>query len=214
MRYRSTLWRTRFTLAAAALAAGCAVPAGAGPGAPSPVRGSASTAAASAAAIRGAERPAPLLAPPTVPSTAAADCAPAAGVDPAAALRRAAEVTGLARRDGKILHIRHVDVRQELHQSDRSYAPFFTTTYRRESWVEPATGVQRWTDETSYILSGAIPRREWLADARGVYALRDTAVLPVPAMYPLAAEDRPLEVATVIGEWLAAGDARVLGRCA
>lgn len=196
MRYRSTPW-----LAAAALAAGCAAPGAGGLGGPAPVR-------ASTFAAVGAEQPAP----PPAPTVPRAECTPAGTSDPAAALRRAAEVVGVARLDGRLLRIRHADVRLELHQSDRSYAPFFATVSRRESWVDPAAGVQRWTDETTYI-QNALPPMQWLADARGVYQLRDTAAVPAPGMYPLAAADRPLDVATVLGDWLAAGGARVVGRC-
>ncbi|MBX6364433.1 MAG: hypothetical protein IRZ00_11245 [Gemmatimonadetes bacterium] len=199
MTCRSTPRRSRHGMAAAALAAGLLTVPTAGPAAPAPAFTRSATAAA---AGQGAE------------------CAPAGiarGAEPdtgaAAALRRAAGAIGIARLGGRLLHIRHADVRHELHQSDRTYAPFFATISRRESWIDPAAGMRRWTDETTYIES-QLPRMEWLAGDRGVYLRRDTAVAPAPGMFGLAAADRPLDVATVVAEWLAAGDARVLGRCA
>jgi hypothetical protein len=139
-------------------------------------------------------------------------CAPATGVDPAAILRRAADVTGLSRANGKVLRTSALDVVDNAFESDRMYPPYLVAVTRQEEWLDPATVVARFTSHTT-IAGYDYDVGTTLGDARASYGVRDTTLTPSESAHGSQFETRPLDVWTVLAEWMAAGDVRAEGRC-
>jgi glyoxylase-like metal-dependent hydrolase (beta-lactamase superfamily II) len=166
------------------------------------------------AATPAARAGAPTDTTPSPIRTAGGDerCAPASG-DAAALLARALDETGISRLDGRVVRLRAAEAEVNDFQSDRPYAPFFSTMTAYESWLDPAAGVERSRGRLTYVGQGPMAPIEVLAGARATYVMRDTTLLPLPAYHVRTHRSRPMVAWSVLRDWADAGDARVAGRC-
>ncbi|HEY5061328.1 MAG TPA: hypothetical protein VII52_07310 [Gemmatimonadaceae bacterium] len=139
-------------------------------------------------------------------------CTPASG-DAPAVLRRAAQVIGLSRAAPKVLHVSATDVVRHDYESDRMYPPFLLQTSRIEEWFDPSTGADRIATLESMIGANQFKGPPTLGVRTASYAVRDTGLVPSAALHGQLLTTRPLNVWATVGDWIAAGDARVVGRC-
>jgi hypothetical protein len=141
-----------------------------------------------------------------------ANCKPVSGVDPAAVLRRAADVTGLSRTNGRVLRLSGLDVVDNGYQSDRMYAPSLVAVTRQEEWFEPSTSVARFTSHTTI---GGYDSDDGttIGDARGSYSVGDTSLAPSGETHGSLLQTRPLDPWAVLHDWSSAPDVRAEGRC-
>ena len=155
----------------------------------------------------------PWTAPTAERCVAAADTAGAARAA-RAALDRAWSAAGLDRLGDRVAHVTATDVTQQSFQSDRPYPPYFSMTTRRDVWLDPRTGVERTTSRMEGLGVGSQPALTTLADGRSTYAVRDTAVRPMPPLHLSTLLARPLDAWATLADWRrAASDVRVAARC-
>jgi hypothetical protein len=129
--------------------------------------------------------------------------------DPTALLARAKEAMHLARVGDSIIHYHAAAASEQNYQSDRTYPPFFSAMEAKEAWLDLQTGVERVSTQTTFPGQGPFPAQVTLADATGTFALREQQLTPLPAAF---AQSRYLTPWAVICDWVAAGDARFVGR--
>jgi hypothetical protein len=140
-------------------------------------------------------------------------CKPASG-DAAAVLRRAADALGMTRTDGRVLRVDGTDVITHDYESDRPYAPYLLQATRFTEWFDASTGADRVTTSESMIAGYHYGSSTTLGSRLASYDVRDTALVPSPQLHAQLDATRPLNVWTVVADWLAAGDARVAQTCA
>ena len=138
-------------------------------------------------------------------------CRPVSGVDAHALLERAAARTGLDSAKRNILEVRGYDVRQHAFESDRMYPPYIAEVATLDEWLDPASGVQRTASQTT--IGGYEFGLTTMGDARASYVVRDTGLVPSEAAHGALYETRPLDVWTVLTDWLAASDVRATKQC-
>ncbi|MFN8574748.1 MAG: hypothetical protein U0132_22025 [Gemmatimonadaceae bacterium] len=139
------------------------------------------------------------------------ECRPANGVDPRETLRavRAALVPDAP---GRVLHATGLQSITQDYQSDRSYPPFFSAMGDVELHFDPASGVMRSADRVSYPGYGSPPPLVTLSTGSAVFAVRDTAQVPVEAMFMSTEQARYLNPVAVLSDW-SASSITVTGRC-
>ena len=138
-------------------------------------------------------------------------CQSAPGINAAAVLQTAAGRTGLQRASTTVLKTLGFDVKSHQFESDRTYQPALTEVATLEHWFDPQTGVERVKQRTA--IGGYEYGFEWMGDARGTYVVADTALTPSAETHSGSYETRPLNVWAMLGDWLAAPDVRVEGKC-
>jgi hypothetical protein len=143
---------------------------------------------------------------------ATAACKPASG-DAAGVLHRAADVMGMTRADRRVLRVNGTDIITHDYESDRTYAPYLLQASRFVEWFDPATGGDRVTTSESLIGGNQFAGSTTLGSGSASYSVRDTTVLPSPALHGQLDATRPLNVWAVVADWTAAGDARVTSVC-
>ncbi len=144
--------------------------------------------------------------------TAVPACVPASG-DAQVLLRRAADVTGLTSANGRVFRAHATDVLSHDYESDRMYAPFLIQTTRFDEWFEPATGADRVTTRESAIAGNEFAGVTTVGGRTASFSVRDTVLTPSAELHTQLQTTRPLNVWSVLADWIAAGDARVVERC-
>ncbi len=117
---------------------------------------------------------------------------------PQAVLQKAKSVMGLDRLKKPVFHFYYNEVSLGREQSDRSYAPFFTTATNAEVWYSAQHNVQRM--EQSTIRVGMGPGKNPVVMYNGIgknYFVRDTVYRPFHFEYD------KLNVWMVLLDWLA-----------
>jgi len=138
-------------------------------------------------------------------------CQRTTSADAGALLRRAAENTGFPRSADSVLKISAFDVTEHGFESDRMYPPSLAEVASLEEWFDPMTGAERMTSHST--IGGYDFASVTLGDVHASYAVRDTALVPSEQVHGALYETRPLNVWAMLGDWLAAKDVRVEGRC-
>lgn len=138
-------------------------------------------------------------------------CRPVSGLDAHALLVRAATATGLDTARRTVLEVHGYDVVQHAYESDRTYPPFLAEVQSLDEWFDPASGVQRTTSHST--IAGYEYGLTTIGDERASYLVRDTALVPNPALHGALYQTRPLDVWAVLTDWLEATDVRVAERC-
>jgi hypothetical protein len=128
--------------------------------------------------------------------------------DPSALLARAKDVMRFPRVGQSVIHYRSVAAAEQNYQSDRTYPPFFSAMEVKESWFDPATGVERVSTQTSFP-GGAGPAQVTLTDATRAFASAKDHLNIMPAT---SMQSRYLNPWAVIHDWTASGDARFVDR--
>ncbi len=136
---------------------------------------------------------------------------PPTGANAAAALERAVRVMGVPH-DGSVLHFGSAARTVQNFQSDRTYPPFFSAMQTSETWYDPATRAERARITWLYPRGGA-PARTSITDARSVWLEQKGELREVPAFDPFSRPQREMNPWAVVGDWVEAGDARVVGLC-
>ena len=128
--------------------------------------------------------------------------------DPSAVLARAKEVMRFARANQSLVHYRAVAASEQNYQSDRTYPPFFSAMEVKEVWLDPRSGVERVSTQTTFPGGGPSPPQVSFTDQTRAYALlkEQMRLLPRPSL-----QSRYLNPWNVIADWAAAGDARFAG---
>ena len=145
-------------------------------------------------------------------SSAAADHEPIRSFgaldDPKAILTRAQNVMGLAHAGQSVLHYRAVAAVEQNYQSERTYPPFFSAMQVKETWLDPRSGVERVSVQTTYPGGGPSPAQILLTDANRAFVLSKEQMRLLPRSYM---QSRYLNPWNVIADWTAAGTARFVG---
>jgi hypothetical protein len=140
------------------------------------------------------------------------ECGPApSGTTATEQLDRAMRVMGVPH-DGSILHFTSEGRTVQDFQSDRTYPPFFSAMQTAETWYDPATRAERASIAWLYPRGGA-PARVSITDGRSVWLEQQGQLREVPAFDPFSRPQRDLNPWSVVGDWVAAADARVVGTC-
>ncbi len=140
------------------------------------------------------------------------ECGPApAGATAADHLGRAMRVMGVPG-DGSILRFTSAGRTVQNFQSDRTYPPFFSAMQTAETWYDPASRAERASIAWLYPRGGA-PARVSITDARSVWLEQQDQLTEFPAFDPFSRPQRDLNPWSVVGDWIAAADARVAGTC-
>ncbi|HSE22508.1 MAG TPA: hypothetical protein VLB68_12660 [Pyrinomonadaceae bacterium] len=149
-----------------------------------------------------------VLAPVTLAQRASSSTPAAADANPTAILARAKEVMRFARANHSLVHYRAVAASEQNYQSDRTYPPFFSAMEVKEAWLDPRSGVERVSTQTTFPGGGPPPQVSF-TDQAHAYALvkEQMRLLPRPSM-----QSRYLNPWNVIADWVAAGDARFAGK--
>jgi hypothetical protein len=143
---------------------------------------------------------------------AAPVCRPASG-DAALVLRRAADVMGMTRTNGRVLRIDGTDIVTHDYESDRPYAPYLLQPSRFTEWFDAATGADRVATSESMIGGYQYGASTTLGGRSASYGVRDTILIPSPALHWQLDATRPLNAWAVVADWTAAADARVSRTC-
>jgi hypothetical protein len=143
---------------------------------------------------------------------AAPSCKPTSG-DAAAVLRRAADVMGMSRADHRVLRINGTDIITHDYESDRPYAPYLLQATPFTEWFDPSTGADRITSADAMIGGYQYGGSTTLGSRTASYGVRDTTLVPSPALHAQLDASRPLNAWAVIADWIASGDARVSQIC-
>src|SRR3569833_2278866 len=140
-------------------------------------------------------------------------CKPASGAA-AAALRRAADVMGLSRTNGRVLRLDATDIISHDYESDRPYAPpYLMQASRFTEWFDASTGADRVTTTESMIGGYQYGGGTTLGARTASYGVRDTTLVPSPPLHSQLDATRPLNVWALVADWTAAGDARISRIC-
>lgn len=129
--------------------------------------------------------------------------------DAKAILFHAQNVMGFAHADHSIIHYRAVAAVEQNYQSERTYPPFFSAMQVRESWLDPRSGVERVSTQTTYPGSGPLPAQILFTDPSRAFVLSKEQMRLLPRTYMQA---RYLNPWNVIADWTAAGNVRFVGR--
>jgi len=143
---------------------------------------------------------------------AAPTCKPTSG-DAAVVLHRAADVMGMTRTAHQVLRLNATDVVTHDYESDRPYAPYLLQATPFTEWFEPMTGADRITSAESMIGGYQYSGSTTLGGRTASYGVRDTTLIPSPALHAQLDATRPLNVWAVVADWIASGDARVSRTC-
>ena len=143
---------------------------------------------------------------------AAPSCKPASG-DAVAVLHRAADVMGMTRADHRVLRVNGTDIITHDYESDRPYAPYLLQPSRFTEWFDPVTGADRITTSESMVGGYQYGGSTTLGARTASYGVRDTSLIPSPALHAQLDASRALNAWAVIADWTASGDARVARLC-
>ncbi|HEX5581093.1 MAG TPA: hypothetical protein VFX39_05905, partial [Gemmatimonadaceae bacterium] len=133
--------------------------------------------------------------------------------DAARLVARALEATGMGRLDGRVVRLQAAEAEANDFQSDRPYPPFFSTMTAYETWLDPATGIERSRSRLTYVGQGPMAPMEIVSSAGATYAARDTSLMPVPTLHGRTVRSRPLHAWSMLRDWADAADVRVAGSC-
>jgi hypothetical protein len=136
---------------------------------------------------------------------------PPSGTTAAEQLHRAMRAMGVPD-DGSVLRFTSEGRTVQNFQSDRTYPPFFSAMQTAETWYDPATRAERASIAWLYPRGGA-PARVSITDARSVWLEQQDQLREVPAFDPFSRPQREMNPWSVVGDWVAAADARVAGTC-
>jgi hypothetical protein len=139
-------------------------------------------------------------------------CKPASG-DAAAVLRRAADVMGMSRVDGRVLRLNAADIITHDYESDRPYAPYLMQPSRFTEWFDASSGADRVTTSESMVGGYQYGGGTTLGSGTASYGVRDTTLIPSTALHAQLDASRPLNAWALVSDWTAAGDARVARIC-
>ena len=130
--------------------------------------------------------------------------------DPKVLLQRAKDVMRFGNvAPDRVLHY-HAGAAAEMNfQSDRSYPPFFSAMETQEAWFDLQTGEERVSTQTTWPGQGPSPAQSTVTDASRAFALQDKNLNRLPET---SMQERYLNPWTVIRDWSAAGNVRVVGR--
>ena len=128
--------------------------------------------------------------------------------EPAAVLGRAKEVLGFGCSGRSIIHYHAVAASEHNYESDRTYPPFFSAMKVKEAWLDPQSGVERVSTETTFP-GGGPPAQVSLTDAKRAFGLAKDQLNPLPRT---SIQSRYLNPWAVIADWAAGGDVRFAGR--
>jgi hypothetical protein len=144
--------------------------------------------------------------------SAAQMCSPASGGPSAAEwLNRAVTAVGADRLNGAILKFEATASDNWNYQSDRPWYPPYLVQYtRRQFWYDPGTGVEAFAASP---LAANGPRTVVLGGPGATFFRRDTLAAPAQAQHAGTRKARPLNPWSVLHDWRAAGDSRVVARC-
>lgn len=115
---------------------------------------------------------------------------------------------------GKVLRLRSNSDQLLWEQSDRMYEPFIPNMQSVTRWYDPASGVEG--KQPIERPAGKVP--SVLSTSDGVFAGRDTMVIPVAQLYPFSEPERQLNPWAVLRSWqqtldARSNDVRVVDRC-
>lgn len=128
---------------------------------------------------------------------------------PEAILTRAKAVMGFARAGQSVIHYRAVAAVEQNYQSERTYPSFFSNMQVKESWLDPRSGVERVSVQTTYPGSGPSPGQTLFTDANRAFVVSKEQMRLLPRTYM---QSRYLNPWNVIADGTTSGNARFVGR--
>jgi hypothetical protein len=152
--------------------------------------------------------------PQPLPPSTTEPCAAARG-DAHAILARAVQAAGIpgVRARGRVLRYEFSDDISQNYQSDRTYPPFLTLQWGGMFYLDPGARVQRLEERVFGFGSHAERPFILLHGERATYVVRDSGLVANPRGHALSLRSRPLDAWTVLADWSAAPDVRVVARC-
>lgn len=139
-------------------------------------------------------------------------CAATTG-DARTVLDRAEQAAGIGRVGKRVLRYEFSDDISQDFQSDRPYPPYLTWQWGGMFYIDPASRVQRLEERGFGFGHHAERPFTLLHGERSTYVVQDTGLVPNTRGHALSLRSRPLDAWTVIEDWRAAPDARVVARC-
>lgn len=151
-------------------------------------------------------------APGPWPAPSGEQCTASTG-DATEPLGRAWRAAGLDRLSRAVAHITVTDVSQQNFMSDRPYPPFFSFESEREIWFDPSTGAERTSLGMAGLMIPERPPMTLLTTEHATFLVRDTVTQPLPALHAQTVTTRPLDVWTVLHDWRASDDVKLVASC-
>jgi hypothetical protein len=140
------------------------------------------------------------------------ECRPGAKVDPQALLSRSIHALGIDATGDRVLHFKSRESSSAREQSDRWYPPYLNSVVARDVWVDPKTGAERHTFDTTWPGTGNNAGTVLTLES-ATFAVRDTAVVPVPQAHNSTRALRLLDPWAVVLDWSKDSTVRFAGEC-
>lgn len=140
------------------------------------------------------------------------ECRPGIKVDPNALLSRSIHALGIDAVGDRVLHFKSRESGSAREQSDRWYPPYLNSVVGREVWVDPKTGAERHTFDTTWPGTGNNAGTVLLSET-ATFAARDTALIAIPQSHNSTRAIRLLNPWAVVLDWSKDSTVRFVGEC-
>jgi hypothetical protein len=140
------------------------------------------------------------------------ECRPGTKVDPHGVLRQSIHALGIDAVGDRVLHFKSRESGSAREQSDRWYPPYLNAFVAREVWVDPKTGVERHTFDTTWPGTGNNAGTVLLAES-ATFGVRDTALIAIPQSHNGSRAARLLDPWGVVLDWSKDSTVRFAGEC-
>jgi hypothetical protein len=140
------------------------------------------------------------------------ECRPGTKVDPHALLAQSIHALGIDAVGDRVLHFKSRESGSAREQSDRWYPPYLNSVVARDVWVDPKTGAERHTFDTTWPGTGNNEGTMLLAET-ATFGVRDTSLVPIPQSHNASRAARLLDPWAVILDWSKDPEVRFAGEC-
>jgi hypothetical protein len=140
------------------------------------------------------------------------ECRPGTKVDPKTLLSRSTHALGIDAVGDRVLHFKSRESGSAREQSDRWYPPYLNSVVGREVWVDPKTGVERHTFDTTWPGTGNNAGTVLLSET-ATFGARDTTLIAIPQSHNATRAIRLLNPWAVVLDWSKDSTVRFVGEC-
>ena len=139
-------------------------------------------------------------------------CRAGTRIEPASLISRSLHALGVDASGDRVLHFRSRESSSAREQSDRWYPPYLNSVIARDVWVDPRSGAERHTFDTTWpgngVNSGTI-----LLSQTATFAVRDTLLTPAAQSHNTTRAIRLLDPWAVVLDWSKDSTVRYVGEC-
>jgi len=140
------------------------------------------------------------------------ECRAGTKVDPHVLLSRSSHALGIDAAGDRVLHFKSREAASAREQSDKWYPPYLNSVVAREVWVDPRTGAERNTFDTTWPGTGNNAGTV-LSSETATFVARDTAVTAIPQSHNATRAIRLLDPWAVVLDWSKDTTVRFVGEC-